>query len=48
MPDGIVLWFVLGAAAAVVFFGVALWVSITGVSDVRDLLHRQRPDDDAR
>ncbi|HYE57195.1 MAG TPA: hypothetical protein VD948_01770 [Rhodothermales bacterium] len=46
MPDGIVIWLVLGAVAAVVFFGVAAWAAVTGVADVRDLLHRHRPDDD--
>ena len=42
MPSGVLLWLVLFAVAALVFFGVAAWVSVTGVADVRDLLHRNR------
>jgi hypothetical protein len=38
MTDGALFWLFLFGIAALVFFGIALVVTIRGVSDVRDLL----------
>jgi hypothetical protein len=38
MTDGALFWLLLFGLAAAVFFGIALVVTIRGVSDVRDLL----------
>ena len=39
MTAGAMFWFILLGIAALVFFGIALVVTIRGVSDVRDLLN---------
>ena len=38
MTTGAMFWLLLGGVAMVVFFGIALVVSIRGVGDLRDLL----------
>jgi hypothetical protein len=38
MTEGAFFWIALFAIAAVIFFGIALVVTIRGVSDLRDLL----------
>jgi hypothetical protein len=38
MTNGGLFWLVLFGVAAMLFFGIALAVSIRGVSDLRDLL----------
>ena len=38
MTAGAMFWFILLGIAALVFFGIALVVTIRGVRDVRDLL----------
>lgn len=38
MTAGALFWFILFGIAALVFFGIALVVTIRGVSDLRDLL----------
>jgi hypothetical protein len=38
MTTGSIFWLFLFGLAALVFFGIALVVTIRGVSDVRDLL----------
>jgi hypothetical protein len=38
MTTGATFWLILGGCGAVVFFGIALVVSIRGVGDLRDLL----------
>ncbi len=38
MTTGALFWLILFGIAALVFFGIALAVTIRGVSDVRDLL----------
>ena len=38
MTSGALFWLVVFGIAALVFFGIALVVTIRGVSDVRDLL----------
>lgn len=38
MTDGALFWLILFGIAALVFFGIALVVTIRGFSDVRDLL----------
>jgi hypothetical protein len=38
VTTGVIIWIVLFAIAASVFFGIALVVTIKGVSDVKDLL----------
>ncbi len=40
MTDGALFWLVVLAVAALLFFGIALVVSIRGVGDLRDLLSR--------
>ncbi len=40
MTDGALFWFIVLAVAALLFFGVALVVTIRGVGDLRDLLNR--------
>jgi hypothetical protein len=38
MTDGALFWLILFGIAALVFFGIALVVTIRGVSNLRDLL----------
>lgn len=38
MTGGSIFWLLLFGMAALVFFGIALVVTIRGMSDVRDLL----------
>jgi len=38
MTTGAMFWLLLGGVAMMVFFGIALVVSIRGVGDLRDLL----------
>ena len=38
MTAGALFWFILVGIAALVFFGIALVVTIRGLGDVRDLL----------
>lgn len=38
MTTGALVWTILFGVAALMFFGIALVVSIRGVSDLRDLL----------
>jgi len=38
MTSGALFWLLLFGIAALVFFGIALVVTIRGVSDLRDLL----------
>ena len=38
MTSAALFWLLLFAAAALVFFGIALVVTIRGMSDLRDLL----------
>lgn len=42
MTTGAQFWLLLFAIAALVFFGIALVVTIRGVSDLRDLLGSSR------
>lgn len=47
MTTGALLWFILLGLSALVFFGIALVVSVRGFSDLRDLLgtvHRRGED----
>jgi hypothetical protein len=38
MTPAAIFWFVMFAISGLVFFGIALVVSIRGISDLRDLL----------
>jgi hypothetical protein len=38
MTAGVLFWLILFGIAAIMFFGIALVISIRGVSDLRDLL----------
>jgi len=38
MTTGALFWLILFGIAALVFFGIALVVTIRGISDLRDLL----------
>ena len=42
MTGGALFWLIALAIAALLFFGIALVVSIRGVGDLRDLLRRSR------
>ena len=42
MTAGALFWIILFGIAALVFFGIALVVTIRGVSDLRDLLGSSR------
>jgi hypothetical protein len=44
MNTGALLWIIIFAVAAAVFFIVAAVVSIRGVSDLKDLLRSKRDD----
>lgn len=35
------VWWVVFLIGAAFFFGIAVWVAVTGVADVRDLLQRK-------
>jgi hypothetical protein len=39
MTTGTVVWLVLGAVFAALFFGIAVVVSVFGIKDLRKLLH---------
>jgi hypothetical protein len=45
MTSGALFWFILFGIAALVFFGIALVVTVRGVSDVRDLLGSSQQQD---
>ncbi|MCC6399086.1 MAG: hypothetical protein IT282_18880 [Bacteroidetes bacterium] len=38
MTEGALIWLILLSVAALVFFGVALVVSVRGIGDLRELL----------
>jgi hypothetical protein len=38
MTDGALFWMIVFAVAALVFFGIALVVTVRGMSDLRELL----------
>jgi hypothetical protein len=38
------IWFITFIIGAIFFFGIALWVSITGIADVKDLLKLKKRD----
>jgi hypothetical protein len=42
MTTGALLWYIILGIAALVFFGIALVVSILGVGDLRDLVASTR------
>jgi len=42
MTAGALFWLILFGIAALVFFGIALLVTIRGLSDLRDLLHSSK------
>lgn len=42
MTAGALFWLLLFGIAALVFFGIALVITIRGVSDLRDLLDSSR------
>jgi hypothetical protein len=43
MTGAVVVWMVLGAAFALLFFGIAAVVSLRGLKDLRELLGGARP-----
>lgn len=45
MPEPVTIWLVIFGISAVIFFGVAAWVAVTGVQDVRDLLRHHEESD---
>ncbi|MEO1020978.1 MAG: hypothetical protein AAFW89_00425 [Bacteroidota bacterium] len=38
MHEGTIIWMILFAAFALLFFGIAAVVSVRGISDIKDLL----------
>ena len=40
MTDGAITWFILYGVATLLFFGIAVVVSIKGIAALRDLLKR--------
>jgi hypothetical protein len=40
MTEGATFWFIVGAAAALLYFGIAGVVMVRGIGDLRDLLRR--------
>ena len=40
MTEGAFFWFVVCAASAAIFFGIAIVVTVRGVGELRDLLGR--------
>ena len=42
MTTGALIWYIILGVAALVFFGIAIVVSILGVSDLRDLIASTR------
>jgi hypothetical protein len=40
MTDGALFWLIVSAVAAVLFFGIAIVVSIRGMGELRQLLSR--------
>jgi hypothetical protein len=46
MSNAVIVWLVVFAVAALVFFGVAAVVSVKGFTDLLDLLHHARSKDE--
>jgi len=40
MTEGAMIWFIIYGVAALLFFGIAVVVSIKGIAALRDLLKR--------